>query len=49
VVAVHGAAVVRPTVQITVSFDHRMVDGARGAEFLRSLSQLIEEPIGLLR
>jgi pyruvate dehydrogenase E2 component (dihydrolipoamide acetyltransferase) len=49
VVAVHGAAVVRPTVQITVSLDHRMVDGARGAEFLRSLSQLIEEPIGLLR
>jgi pyruvate dehydrogenase E2 component (dihydrolipoamide acetyltransferase) len=49
VVAVDGAAVVRPTVQITVSFDHRMVDGARGAEFLRSLSQLVEEPIGLLR
>ena len=49
VVARDGAAVVRPTVQISLSFDHRVVDGARGAEFLDTLAELIEEPLGLLR
>jgi pyruvate dehydrogenase E2 component (dihydrolipoyllysine-residue acetyltransferase) len=49
VVALDGAAVVRPTMQITLSFDHRVVDGARGAEFLDTLAGLIEEPLGLLR
>jgi pyruvate dehydrogenase E2 component (dihydrolipoamide acetyltransferase) len=49
VVALDGTAVVRPTMQISLSFDHRVVDGARGAEFLRTLTQLIEEPLGLLR
>ena len=49
VVALDGAAVVRPTLQISLSFDHRVVDGARGAEFLGTLAGLIEEPLGLLR
>jgi pyruvate dehydrogenase E2 component (dihydrolipoamide acetyltransferase) len=49
VVALDGAAVVRPTMQISLSFDHRVVDGARGAEFLGTLAELIEEPLGLLR
>jgi len=49
VVALDGAAVVRPTMQISLSFDHRVVDGARGAEFLGTLVELIEEPLGLLR
>jgi pyruvate dehydrogenase E2 component (dihydrolipoamide acetyltransferase) len=49
VVALDGAAVVRPTMQISLSFDHRVVDGARGAEFMRTLTELIEEPLGLLR
>jgi pyruvate dehydrogenase E2 component (dihydrolipoamide acetyltransferase) len=49
VVAVDGAAVVRPTVELTVSFDHRVVDGARGAAFLGTLAALAEEPAGLIR
>jgi pyruvate dehydrogenase E2 component (dihydrolipoamide acetyltransferase) len=49
VVALDGAAVVRPTMQISLSFDHRVVDGARGAAFLGTLAELIEEPLGLLR
>ncbi len=49
VVALDGVAVVRPTMQISLSFDHRVVDGARGAEFLGTLAELIEEPLGLLR
>ena len=31
-----------------MSFDHRVVDGARGAEFLETLAELIEEPAGLI-
>ncbi|HEY5058221.1 MAG TPA: dihydrolipoamide acetyltransferase family protein [Gaiellaceae bacterium] len=41
--------VVRPVLELSVSFDHRVVDGARGAEFLDSLAVLIEEPAGLVR
>jgi pyruvate/2-oxoglutarate dehydrogenase complex dihydrolipoamide acyltransferase (E2) component len=34
--------------QLSVSFDHRVVDGARGAEFLDTLASLVEEPAGLV-
>jgi pyruvate dehydrogenase E2 component (dihydrolipoamide acetyltransferase) len=47
-VAVNGEVVVRPTLTLSVSFDHRVVDGARGAEFLDTLASLIEEPAGLV-
>ena len=40
--------VVRPMLNLSVSFDHRAVDGARGAEFLDTLASLIEEPAGLV-
>ena len=46
--AVNGELVVRPTLTLTVSFDHRVVDGARGAQFLETLADLIEEPAGLV-
>ncbi|HVC86265.1 MAG TPA: dihydrolipoamide acetyltransferase family protein [Gaiellaceae bacterium] len=48
VVAVSGRPEVRPTLNLSVSFDHRVVDGARGAEFLETLASLIEEPAGLV-
>jgi pyruvate dehydrogenase E2 component (dihydrolipoamide acetyltransferase) len=48
VVAVDGAAVVRPTLTLTLSFDHRVVDGAEGARFLDTLASLVEEPAGLV-
>jgi pyruvate dehydrogenase E2 component (dihydrolipoamide acetyltransferase) len=42
----------RPAVQhmmtMTLSCDHRAVDGARGAQFLQSLAEMVEEPLGLL-
>jgi pyruvate dehydrogenase E2 component (dihydrolipoamide acetyltransferase) len=47
-VAAHdGAPVVRPTMVLTLSCDHRVVDGARAAQFLDALATLIEEPAGL--
>jgi len=48
VVAVDGTPAVRPTVVISLSCDHRVVDGARAARFLDDLAALIEEPWGLL-
>jgi pyruvate dehydrogenase E2 component (dihydrolipoamide acetyltransferase) len=42
-----GMAVVRPMIVLTLSCDHRAVDGARGAEFLQALVSLMEEPAAL--
>jgi len=33
---------------LSVSYDHRAIDGARGAQFLETLANLIEEPLALL-
>jgi pyruvate dehydrogenase E2 component (dihydrolipoamide acetyltransferase) len=46
--AAGGELVVRPVMTLSVSFDHRVVDGARGAEFLGTLASLVEEPAGLV-
>ena len=40
--------VVRDRMKVTMSCDHRVVDGAAGAEFLRTLRQYIEQPVRLL-
>ena len=48
VVAVNGQPAVRPTLILSLSCDHRVVDGARGAAFLDTLTDLIEEPLALL-
>jgi 2-oxoisovalerate dehydrogenase E2 component (dihydrolipoyl transacylase) len=43
-VVVDGEVVVRPTMSLTCAFDHRIVDGAQVAAFLRELRELIEAP-----
>jgi pyruvate dehydrogenase E2 component (dihydrolipoamide acetyltransferase) len=43
-VAENGELVVRPSMSMTLTCDHRAVDGARAAEFLRELKTLLEEP-----
>ena len=48
VIPVAGRPEVRPTLALCLSFDHRVVDGARGAQFLDTLAGLIEEPAGLV-
>lgn len=45
VVPVDGQPVVQPMLTLSLSCDHRVVDGARGAEFLQALADLIEEPL----
>jgi pyruvate dehydrogenase E2 component (dihydrolipoyllysine-residue acetyltransferase) len=43
-VARGGAVEVRPVMTMTLTVDHRAVDGATGADFLRTLKQLLEDP-----
>ncbi|MDQ1409050.1 MAG: hypothetical protein QOJ41_785 [Acidobacteriaceae bacterium] len=48
VVAVNGEPAVRPMMTMTLSSDHRVLDGARAAEFLTTLAEAIQEPDGWL-
>ena len=48
VVAVEGQPAVRPMMTLTLSCDHRAVDGVRAAQFLDALAGLIEEPLRAL-
>jgi pyruvate dehydrogenase E2 component (dihydrolipoamide acetyltransferase) len=44
VVAVNGMIGVRPTMHLTLSSDHRVVDGARAAQFLNDVVVALSEP-----
>jgi pyruvate dehydrogenase E2 component (dihydrolipoamide acetyltransferase) len=48
VVPLDGQPVVQTVMMLTLSCDHRVVDGARGAQFLAMVAELIEEPLGLI-
>jgi pyruvate dehydrogenase E2 component (dihydrolipoamide acetyltransferase) len=43
-VARDGAVEIRPMLTMTLTVDHRAVDGAEGADFLRTVKQFVEEP-----
>ena len=43
-----GALAIATVMSVTLSVDHRVVDGAVGAEFLAAFKKLIEDPITLL-
>jgi pyruvate dehydrogenase E2 component (dihydrolipoamide acetyltransferase) len=47
-VAVEGAVVVRRRLRLTMSCDHRVIDGATGAAFLQTLTQMLENPLAML-
>ncbi len=47
-VVVNGEMVIRTMMTLTLSVDHRVVDGALGAQYLEALSGFIEQPITLL-
>jgi pyruvate dehydrogenase E2 component (dihydrolipoamide acetyltransferase) len=48
VVAVNGQPAVRPMMTLTLSSDHRVVDGAQAALFLNDLAEAINKPAELL-
>jgi pyruvate dehydrogenase E2 component (dihydrolipoamide acetyltransferase) len=48
VVPLHGQPAVQPILTLSLSCDHRAVDGARAAQFLQTVAELIEHPMRLL-
>ncbi|PYP05059.1 MAG: dihydrolipoamide acyltransferase [Gemmatimonadetes bacterium] len=47
-VVVEGQLTARRRMRITMSCDHRVIDGATGAAFLRTLKQMLENPLAML-
>ena len=47
-VVVDGAVVVRRRMRITMSCDHRVIDGATGAAFLKTLVGMLENPLAMI-
>jgi pyruvate dehydrogenase E2 component (dihydrolipoamide acetyltransferase) len=43
-----GQIVVGEIMNVTLSVDHRVADGAAGAQFLQELTRLLEAPLSLL-
>lgn len=44
----NGAVEVRRRMRVTMSCDHRVIDGATGAEFLKTLKAMLENPLALV-
>ena len=44
-VVICGEICICPMMNLVMSFDHRLIDGAVGAQFMRRLRQLLEEPL----
>jgi pyruvate dehydrogenase E2 component (dihydrolipoamide acetyltransferase) len=43
-----GNVVVQPRMKMTMSCDHRVIDGAMGAQFLQTLVSYLEDPLNML-
>jgi len=48
VVVVDGEMTVRSRMRVTLSCDHRVIDGATGAQFLQTLKRYLEEPMMMI-
>lgn len=40
--------IIKPMMNLTINYDHRLIDGAVSAQFLRYLRELLEEPLKML-
>ena len=47
-VAVDGNVVVRRRMHVTMSCDHRVIDGATGARFLQTVKRMLENPLAMV-
>jgi pyruvate dehydrogenase E2 component (dihydrolipoamide acetyltransferase) len=43
-----GEVVVRQLMRVTMSCDHRVIDGATGAKFLQTFKKILENPLYLI-
>ena len=47
-VALKGEVVIRPMMSVNLTYDHRTIDGAEAGKFMRTLKEMIEEPLYIL-
>jgi pyruvate dehydrogenase E2 component (dihydrolipoyllysine-residue acetyltransferase) len=47
-VAHEGTVALRRRLRLTMSCDHRVIDGATGAQFLKTLKAMLENPLALV-
>ncbi len=47
-VAEDGQVVVRNRMRVTMSCDHRVIDGAPGAAFLQTVGRMLENPLAIV-
>ncbi len=47
-VAINKEVVIRPMMKLTLSYDHRVIDGAPAAEFMKTVKELMTEPLLIL-
>ena len=47
-VAIDGEVVIRPIMNLALSYDHRLIDGKDAVQFLVTIKQLIEDPAKIL-
>lgn len=47
-VVINKEIVARPVMKITLSYDHRVIDGAKAAEFMKTLKQFLENPSSVI-
>ena len=47
-VVVDDEVVIRPIMSLTLSYDHRIVDGAPAAQFLAAIKRYLEQPYLIL-
>ena len=45
---VNGQIVIRPIATVSLSFDHRVIDGAVAARFLQEIKEKMEKPQSIL-
>jgi len=48
VVDENGDIAAEQRMKVTLSCDHRVIDGAQGAEFLKTLKTFVEDPMACL-
>ena len=48
-IVIDGKVEIRPMMNVTLSFDHRVIDGALAARFLQNMKQKIEKPYDVFK
>ncbi|MDD2346203.1 MAG: dihydrolipoyllysine-residue succinyltransferase [Bacteroidales bacterium] len=47
-IAFNGHVIIRPMMYVALSYDHRIIDGQESVSFLKTIKELIENPLSLM-